>query len=125
MSIYYKYAPDWNKKTVSSYVDYCVFCYTSGSLVKWFSVNLVNRFRLKFLGYAHWFMSVRISHMKDHSISVYQARYATSVVAKYLDTSTVNTSEKIYNTTLSYYMIFTKDGGTEYRIVCGTIVLYD
>ena len=46
--------------------------------------------------------------MKDHSISVDQARYATSIVAKYLDTTTVKSSTKFYNTTLPSYMIFTK-----------------
>ena len=47
--------------------------------------------------------------MKDHSISVDQARYATSIVAKYLDTATVKASTKFYNTTLPSDMIFTKD----------------
>ena len=47
--------------------------------------------------------------MKDHSISVDQARYATSVVAKYLDTATVQVSTKFYNTTLPADMIFTKE----------------
>ena len=46
--------------------------------------------------------------MKDHSISVDQAIYETSIVAKYLDTATVNTSTKFYNTTLPYDMISTK-----------------
>ena len=46
--------------------------------------------------------------MKDHSISVDQARYATSIVAKYLDTATGNTSTRLYNITLSSDMIFTK-----------------
>ena len=41
------------------------------------------------MGYAHWFMSIRDYKMKDHSISVYQAIYATYIVAKYLDTVTV------------------------------------
>ena len=40
---------------------------------------------------------------------VYQARYATSIVAKNLDTATVNTSTKFYKTTLTADMIFTKD----------------
>ena len=31
-------------------------------------------------------MSIRISQLKDYSISVDQARYATSIFAKYLDT---------------------------------------
>ena len=47
--------------------------------------------------------------MKDHSISVYQARYATSIVAKYFDTATVQVSTKFYKTTLPADMIFTKE----------------
>ena len=46
--------------------------------------------------------------MKDHSISVDQDRYATYFVAKYLDTSTVKTNTKCYETILPYNMIFTK-----------------
>ena len=38
-----------------------------------------------------------------------QARYATSIVAKYLDTSTVKVSTKFYKTTLPADMIFTKE----------------
>ena len=64
---------------------------------------------MNFLGYAHWFTSIRISQLKDHSISVDQARYATSIVAKYLDTSTVKVSTKFYNTTLPADMISTKE----------------
>ena len=63
---------------------------------------------MNFLGYAHWFMSIRISHMRDHSISVDQAKYATSIVAKYLYTATVKESTKFYNTTLPSNMILTK-----------------
>ena len=66
-------------------------------------------FHVSFLGFAHWFMSIRISHLNDHSISVEQARYATSVVAKYLDTATVKVSNKFYKTTLSADMILTKE----------------
>ena len=54
-------------------------------------------------------MSIRISQMKDHSISVDQARYATSVVAKYLDTATVKVSTKFYKTTFPADMTFTKE----------------
>ena len=38
--------------------------------------------------------------MKDHFISVDQAIYATSIVVKYLDTATVKTSTKFYETNL-------------------------
>ena len=64
---------------------------------------------MNFLGFAHLFMSIRISQLKYHSISVDQARYATSIVAKYLDTATVKVSNKFYKTTLPSSMIFTKE----------------
>ena len=64
---------------------------------------------MNFLGYAHWFMPIRIYQLRDHSISVNQARYATSVVAKYLDTATVKASKTFYKTTLPAGMIFTKE----------------
>ena len=54
-------------------------------------------------------MSIRISQLKDHSISVDQAIYATSIVEKYLDTTTFKVSNKFYNKTLPYGMIFTKE----------------
>ena len=34
MSIYYKYAPDGSKIFILSYVDDCVYCYTSEALGK-------------------------------------------------------------------------------------------
>ena len=108
MSIYYKYAPYGSKPVVLSHVDYCVYWYTNEDLGKWFVDTLVKRFHVNFLGYAHWFISIRISQMKDHSISVDQARYATSIVEKYLDTATVKVSTKFYKTTLPADRIFTK-----------------
>ena len=71
--------------------------------------NLGKIFHVNFLGYAHWFMSIRISQMKDHSISVDWAIYATYIVAKYLDTDTVKASTKFYKTKFPSDMIFTKD----------------
>ena len=64
---------------------------------------------MNFLGFAHWFMSIIISHLKYHSISLDQARYATSIVANYLDTATVKVSDKFYKTKLPADMIFTKE----------------
>ena len=76
---------------------------------------LGNIFHLNLLGYAHWFMSIRMSQMNYYAVSEYWARYATSIVAKYLDNVIVKTSTKFYNTTFSYYMIFTKaDTNTSY-----------
>ena len=46
--------------------------------------------------------------MKDNYISMYQARYATSIVAKYLYTVTVKASTDFYKTTFPYDIILTK-----------------
>ena len=92
MSIYYKYAPDGSKMVVLYYVEDCVYWYTSEDLRKRFVYNLGKRLHVNFLGYAHCFMSIIISQMKDHSISVDQARYTTSIVAEYLYTTTVKAS---------------------------------
>ena len=109
MSIYNKYAPDGSKIAVLSYVDDFVYWYTNEDLGKWFVDTLGKRFHVKFVGFAHWFMPIKFSQLKDHSISVDQARYATSIVAKFLDTATVKASNKFYKTTLPADMIFTKE----------------
>ena len=109
MSIYYKYAPNGYKIVVFSYVDDCVYCYTNEDIGKLFVNNSGKIFHVKFLGYAHWSMSIRISQMKYHSISVDQARYATYIVAKYLDTARFKVNTKFYNTTLPAEIIFTKE----------------
>ena len=109
MSIYYKYAPDGSKIVVLYYVDYCVYWYTNEDPGKCFIDTLGKIFHVNFLGYANWFMSIRIYQLKDHSISMDQARYATSIIAKYLDTATVKASTKFYKTTFPADMIFTKD----------------
>ena len=97
ISIYYKYAPDGVKIFVLSYVYDCVYWYTSGALGY-----------MNFLWYTHWFMSIRMSHMKDNYISVDQDRYANSIVSKYLDTATVKWGKRFYKTTLPYDMILAK-----------------
>ena len=64
---------------------------------------------MNFLGYTHWFMSIKKFQMRDHSISVYQAIYDTYIVAKYLDNVTFKRSTKVYKNIFSSDMIFTKD----------------
>ena len=90
MFVYYKYAPDCSKLVVLSYVDYFLYWYTYEEPVNWFVDTLGKRFHVKFLGYAHWFMSIRISKLKYHSISVDKSRYATYAFAEYLETVTIN-----------------------------------
>ena len=50
MSIYYKYAPYGTKIVILSYVDDCVYCYTSEALGKWFVYTSGNIFHVNFLG---------------------------------------------------------------------------
>ena len=97
------------KNAFLSYVDDYVYWYTSKALGKWFVDALGKRSHMNFLGYEHYFMSIRIYQMKYHSITVDQARYVTSIVAKYLYNATVKTSKKCYKTTLTSDMIFTKN----------------
>ena len=52
MYIYYKYAPDGSNIVVLSYVDDCVYLYTSEALGKWFVDTLGKRFHVNFLVYA-------------------------------------------------------------------------
>ena len=53
MSIYYKYAPNGSNIVVLSYVDECVFWYTSEEIGKWFLDTFGKRFHVNFLGYVH------------------------------------------------------------------------
>ena len=108
MSIYYKYAQYGSKIVVLYYVDYYVYWYNSEALGKWFVDNPGKRLHVNHLGYAHLVMTIIISQMKDHSISVDQDIYTASIVAKYLDTATVKLSKKFYKTTLTFDMIFKK-----------------
>ena len=108
MYIYYKHAPDVTKIVVLYYVGDCVYWYTCESLGKWFMDTLGKIFHVEFLGYAHWFISIRIYQIRYHYTSVYRASCATSVVAKNLDTATVKVSTKFYKTNFPSDMIFTK-----------------
>ena len=98
------------KQNILFYLMLMIFYwYTSEALVKWFVDTIGKIFHANFLGYAHWFMSISISQIKDHFISLYQDRYDTSIVDKYLYTSKVKTSTNVYTTTLPSDMIYTKD----------------
>ena len=47
--------------------------------------------------------------MKDHFVLVDQTRYSTSILAKYMDDTTVKKSTKFLKTTLPSGMILTND----------------
>ena len=64
------------------YVYDCAYWHTFETLGKWFVNTLGKRFNMNFLGYAHWFISIIISQMKDHSVSVDYATCATTIFAK-------------------------------------------
>ena len=54
-------------------------------------------------------MSISISQLKDHSTSVYQAIYDTSVVENYLYTATIKENSKFHKTTLPHDIIFAEE----------------
>ena len=95
MSIYYKYAPYGTIIFVLSYVDYFVYWYRYEALLKWSVITIRKILHVKFLRFTNWFMSISISHIKDHSVSVYQDIYAISVVDKYLATAIFKNSKKV------------------------------
>ena len=73
---------------------------------------------MEFLGVVHWFMLIRISHIKDHYISVDKDMYATSIVAKYLNITIFKTSTMFYKTNLTSDIILLKaDEYTSYEKV--------
>ena len=109
ISIYYKYAPDGIKIIVLYYVDCCFYWCLYESLGEWFVGTLRKILHVIFLGFSHWFVSIRISQMNDDAVSVDKAIYATSIVDKYIDTSMAKTSANVYNITFLSDMIFTKD----------------
>ena len=118
MCIYYKYAPYGSNIVVLSYFDDFLYWYAFEELGKWFMDTHGKRFRVNFLGYSHFYMSIRISQLNNYSISVDQYRYATAVVSKYLDTATIKENSKFHKTTFPHYMIFAKeDTSTSYEQV--------
>ena len=74
-------------------------------------------------------MSSRISQMKDHYISLDQARYATSIVAKYLYTATVTNfpSDMIFDKTRAYtsdekFEKLSREFNIHYRSCIGSLI---
>ena len=61
MFIEYNYTSDEGGSVVLSYVDDCLYWYISEDPGKWFVDNLARIFHEKSLGFAHWFMLIRIS----------------------------------------------------------------
>ena len=68
VSVYYNFSTYGSKIVVLSYVDYCVYWYMSEKPGNWFVDTLIKIFHMDFLGYAHLFMSIRISQLRNQSI---------------------------------------------------------
>ena len=109
ISIYYKYATNWYKIVVLFYVYGFVYWYTYEEIVKCFVDTPGKRFHMNFLGLENGFMSIRISQLKYYSILVYQAKYSTAVVWKYLDTASIKENTKFHKTTLPHDMVLPKN----------------
>ena len=102
MSIYYNYAPDEK-------ISYLILIIVSIDIHLRLLENVLWTLHVDFLGFSHWFIDIMILQMKGHSVLLYQSRYATYIVSKYMDTTKLNTSTQFYKTTLPSDMIFTKD----------------
>ena len=74
---------------MSYYGDDFLYWYKSEEIGKRFVDTLGKRLHVNFLGYVHWFMSIRISQLRDHHISVDKAIYYKTGIANYLDTATI------------------------------------
>ena len=72
-------------------------------------VKLGKILHFKFLGYTYWFISINISQLEKHYISVDQVWYTSSVIAQYVDTSVIKLKLKFHKTALPHDMIFTKE----------------
>ena len=112
MSVYYNYSPYSSKLVVLFNVDDCVYWHTYKELGKWFVYTPGEIFHVKLLGYAHRFMSISISQLKDHYVSVDQYRYVKSVVADYIYTVTINENLKCHKNALHHDIIFTKENSS-------------
>ena len=84
---------------VLSYVYDCVSWDTPEELGNCFVDVLEKIFHMNFIEYVPWFMYIMISQLRDYSISVDQARYATSVVSTYLDNSIIKYNYKFHKIT--------------------------
>ena len=74
---------------MSYYGDDFLYWYKSEEIGKRFVDTIGKILHVNFLGYVHWFMSIRISQLRDHYISVDKSRYSKNVVGYYLDTATI------------------------------------
>ena len=54
-------------------------------------------------------MSIRISKIKEYSISVDQVRYTPAVVSTYINTVTIKENSEYHNTNLPHDMVFSKE----------------
>ncbi|MGH3053820.1 MAG: reverse transcriptase domain-containing protein [Gaiellaceae bacterium] len=75
-----------------NYVNDMLYFSTDKQIETNFTTTLAQRFKVEFLGNAHWFLSLRINQLADYSIRVDQSRYAKAITHRY--TNTLNTHLK-------------------------------
>ena len=109
------------------YVDDSLYFSTSDDMIKDFRKSLSDRFEVGFMGYAHWFLSLRISQDKNYNITVDQDRYARMLTRRHLGDVVIESKARKHDRTLPDGFVASKQDeskteeeatqlGTEYRI---------
>jgi hypothetical protein len=65
------------------FVDDMLYCGSNDAVEAEFRTAVSDRFHVKFLGPAHWFLQMRIHQHKDHSYTLDQHRYALNTIQRY------------------------------------------
>jgi hypothetical protein len=82
-SIFVKRYPNGGWLKLIFFVDDMLYCGSNDTIESEFRAAVTDRFHVKFLGPAHWFLQMRIHQHKDHSYTLDQHRYALNTLQRY------------------------------------------
>jgi hypothetical protein len=87
------------------FVDDMLYCGSNDTVERDFQASVNDRFHVKFLGPAHWFLQMRIHRHKDRTCTLDQHRYALNTLQRYDPNNTI----KERSTPLPTDYIFSKE----------------
>lgn len=82
-SIFVKHYPGGKWLKLIFFVDDMLYCGSHDSVEQTFQAAVNDRFHVKFLGPAHWFLQMRIHQHKDRSYTLDQHRYVLNTLQRY------------------------------------------
>ena len=98
--LFTRHEPDGSFLRIIFYIDDGLYFATSDGALERFKKELPERFNVVFQGTAHWYLSARIHQDNQNNITMDQARYAKSIVTRYLDGAGVKRINSAHNTIL-------------------------